>query len=108
MTDNNIQGKVLSLFPNLSRRSPQGEDGTPSPFSKPFIGIYLFVTQIDKCPLSFEKILFNIFTVNQPILGTEPIHKKNWKKFFSSLQNSIVGCIVPNNRFFDRVIVPLF
>ena len=73
MTDNNIQGKVLSLFPNLSRRSPQGEDGTPSPFSKPFIGIYLFVTQIDKCPLSFEKILFNIFTVNQPILGTEPI-----------------------------------
>ena len=74
-------GSVLSLFPNLSRRSPQGEDGTPSPFSlvrrslgeggKPFIGIYLFVAQIDKCPLSFEKILFNIFTVNQPILGTE-------------------------------------
>ena len=78
MTDNNIQGKVLSLFPNLSRRSPQGEDGTPSPFSKPFIGIYLFVTQIDKCPLSFEKILFNIFTVNQPILGTEP--KKTTKQ----------------------------
>ena len=68
-------GSVLSLFPNLSRRSPQGEDGTPSPFSKPFIGIYLFVTQIDKCPLSFEKILFNIFTVNQPILGTELIEK---------------------------------
>ena len=79
-------GSVLSRFPNLSRRSPQGEDGTPSPFSlvrrslgeggKPFIGIYLFVTQIDKCPLSFEKILFNIFTVNQPILGTEPLLKK--------------------------------
>ena len=97
MTDNNIQGKVLSLFPNLSRRSPQGEDGTPSPFSlvrrslgeggKPFIGIYLFVTQIDKCPLSFEKILFNIFTVHQPILGTELKKKAHQNGLFAVNRN---------------------
>ena len=35
-----FSGSVLFLVPNLSRRSPQSEDGTPSPFSKPFIGIY--------------------------------------------------------------------
>ena len=52
---------------SLVRRS-LGEGG------KPFTGIYLFALQIDKCPLSFEKILFNIFTVHQPILGTEPYH----------------------------------
>jgi len=28
---------------------------TPTPFSKPFIGIYLFALQKDKCPLFFEE-----------------------------------------------------
>ena len=79
-------GSVLSLFPNLSRRSPQGEDGTPSPFSlvrrslgeggKPFPGIYLFALQIDKCHSSFKKVpiqklIIKIFT-DLPVLGTEP------------------------------------
>ena len=39
-------GGTPSLFP-LSQRSPKGEDG------KPFIGIYLFALQKDKCPSSF-------------------------------------------------------
>ena len=76
MTDNNIQGKVLFPLLNLSRRNPQGEDGTPPLFPKPFPGIYLFALQIDKCHSSFKKVpiqklIIKIFT-DLPVLGTEP------------------------------------
>ena len=69
-------GSVLFPFLNLSRRNPQGEDGTPPPFSKPFPGIYLFALQIDKCHSSFKKVpiqklIIKIFT-DLPVLGTEP------------------------------------
>jgi hypothetical protein len=63
----------------LSRRNPQGEDGTPPLFSKPFPGIYLFALQIDKCHSSFKKVpiqklIIKIFT-DLPVLGTEPFNK---------------------------------
>ena len=47
-------GSVLFPLLNLSRRNPQGEDGTPHLFSKPFPGIYLFALQIDKCHSNFD------------------------------------------------------
>ena len=72
-------GSVLFPLLNLSRRNPQGEDGTPPLFSKPFPGIYLFALQIDKCHSSFKKVpiqklIIKLFT-DLPVLGTE-LYKK--------------------------------
>ena len=50
---NPFAGSVLSLWTNLSRHSPQGDGGTPSPFSKPFLGIYLFALQKRYMPFKF-------------------------------------------------------
>ena len=54
MTDNNIQGKVLSLFPKPHH-----------PFPNLLLALF-YATGIKKCPPSFRKNLSNIFTfINQ-------------------------------------------
>ena len=58
-----------SFFPSATCHGiATGGAGTPPLFAKPFLGIYLFALQKDKCLSSFIKQRFNIVFFNHLLL----------------------------------------